>query len=142
MEVLGRYSNLCDQGERIEALREIVPLPLRSAKTRTTKHIHRRLRPPEITELVAAYQGGKTVYEFAQQFSIQRNNVSKLLKREGVLLRWRSLSPSQIDLAVELYREGHSAAAMAPHFECDPGTVRWALIKAGVRMRDSHGRER
>ena len=139
MEVLGRYSNLCDQGERIEALREIVPLPLRSAKTRTTKHIHRRLRPPEITELVAAYQGGKTVYEFAQQFS---NNVSELLKREGVLLRWRSLSPSQIDLAVELYREGHSAAAMAPHFECGPGTVRLALIKAGITMRDSHGRQR
>jgi predicted ATPase len=139
VEVLGRYSNLCDQGERIEALREIVPLPLRSAKTRTTKHVHRRLRPPEITELVAAYQGGKTVYEFAQQFS---NKVSELLKREGVLLRWRSLSPSQIDLALELYREGHSAAAMAPHFECGPGTVRLALIKAGVRMRDSHGRER
>jgi len=45
-------------------------------------------------------------------------------------------------LAVELYRDGHSAAAMAPHFECDPGTVRLALIKAGVRVRDSHGRER
>jgi len=92
--------------------------------------------------LVAAYLGGKTFYELAQQFSIHRNNVSNLLKRQGVLLRWRSLSPSQIDLAVELYREGHSAAAIAPQFECDPGTVRLALIKTGVRMRDSHGRER
>jgi hypothetical protein len=142
VEVMGFEPNHPDQGERIEALLEIALPPLRTIKTRTTNQIHRRLRPPEITELVSAYQGGKTVYQLAQQFSIHRNNVSKLLKREGVLLRWRSLFRSQINLAVELYREGHSAAAMAPHFEYDPGTVRLALIKAGVRMRDSHGRER
>jgi hypothetical protein len=140
VEVLGRYSNHSDQGERIEALLEIALPPLRTIKTRTTKQIHRRLRPPEITELVKAYQGGKTVYELAQQFSVHRNNVSKLLKREGVLLRWRSLSASQIELAVELYQAGQSAAMIAHQFACDPGTVRLALIKSGVKMRDSHGR--
>ena len=90
---------------------------------------------------MAAYQGGKTVYELAEKFSIHRNNVSKLLKGQGIVLHWRFLSSDQIDMAVQLYCEGHSAATIALQFECDPGTVRLALIKAD-RIRDSHGRER
>jgi transposase-like protein len=141
-EVLGRYSNHAELGERIDRLLEIVLPSHNSVKTKTTKQIRKRLRPAEASELVDAYRASETVYQLARQFGIHRNTVSGLLERHGVPRRGRPLSPLQIQLAVELYVVGQSAAVIARQLECDPGTVRLALIKAGVTMRDSHGREK
>ena len=142
VDLMGHWSNLSYQGERIQALVEMAPSGLIEPKSRTTKQIHRRLRPTEIGELVARYKGGATVYELADQFKIHRDTVSRLLERHGVTRRGRPLSPAQIEHAIALYVSGQSLARVAPQLECDPGTVRLALLKAGVPMRDSHGRKR
>ena len=93
-------------------------------------------------ELVAAYQAGATVYEIAERLQINRKTVSVLLERQGVPRRGRPLSPVQIEQARDLYVAGQSLATIAPQLDCDPGTVRLALLRAGIRMRDAQGRER
>jgi hypothetical protein len=68
--------------------------------------------------------------------------VSSLLERRGVPRRGKPLDPSQIMRAVRLYLSGQSLAKIAPPLKCDPGTVRLALLRSGIKMRDSHGRDR
>jgi hypothetical protein len=53
VEVLGRYSNLRDQGERIRALLDIAPEGPATPLVRTAKQIQRRLKPLEIDTSVA-----------------------------------------------------------------------------------------
>jgi DNA-binding CsgD family transcriptional regulator len=149
---MGRWSNLSEQGERLQTLVEMTPSGPEAPKCRTPKQVQRRLRPNEITDLAARYKAGATVYELADRFRIHRGTVSSLLERQGVPRREHSLTSSQIAKAIDLYSSGHSLAKIAPELACNPSTV-WlallkagvrmlALLKAGVRMRDSHGRER
>jgi DNA-directed RNA polymerase specialized sigma24 family protein len=92
--------------------------------------------------LVAGYKAGRTVYELADTLKISKTTVSKHLERQGVPRRMQSLNQEQVDKAIEMYGRGLSLAKIAPTLGCDPGTVRLALINAGVRTRDTQGRER
>jgi hypothetical protein len=139
---MGRYLNHSDQEERLRALLEIVPSGSKVTKTQTKKQVHRRLRPAQIEELATGYQAGSTVYQLAKHFRINRETVSKLLEREGLPRRQRPLSPAQIERATELYASGQSLVGVGKQIGCDGGTVRLALIKAGVQMRDCQGRKR
>jgi hypothetical protein len=50
--------------------------------------------------------------------------------------------PPQIKQAKDLYAAGQSLAAVGEQLGCHANTVRLALMNAGVRMRDCHGRGR
>jgi site-specific DNA recombinase len=142
VEVIGRYSNHCEQGERLRDLVEMLPNGPSRAKVQTKKQIHRRLRRSEIDELLAGYKAGATVYQLAERFGIHRETVSLLLERERIPRRNRPLSPVQIEQARELYATGQSLAKVGGQLGCDANTVRIALVRVGVRMRDCRGRER
>jgi hypothetical protein len=142
VEVMGRYLNPSDQGERLHDLVQIVPSRLKTVNRRTPKAIHRRLRPEQVEELVVGYNTGLTVYQLAEQFRIDRGTVSKLLEREGVPRRGHPLSPAQIKQATDLYATGLPLVSVGKRLGCDGSTVHLALRKAGVRMRDCQGRER
>jgi hypothetical protein len=142
VEVMGRYLNPCDQGERLHDLLQIVPSGPKTVNSRTPKAIHRRLRPSQVDELVTGYNAGSTVYQLAELFRINRGTVSKLLEREGVPRRGRPLSPAQIAQAKNLYHTGLSLISVGKRLGCHGSTVHLALRKAGVRMRDCQGRER
>jgi len=139
VELLGRYSKLSEQGKRLFELLEMVPTgPVRSA-SRAKRQVHRRLREPEIDELVTSYLAGLTVYELARQFSIHRYTVSEILERRGVSRRYRKLSPEQLDLACTLYRDGLSLTKVGNQLGRRAETVRQALMKAGVEIRSRNG---
>jgi transposase-like protein len=107
--------------------------------SRTIKQIQRRLRGPEIDELVAGYQGGATVYELAEQFGVHRSTVSDVLERQGVARRFGPLSPAQVATASSLYEGGLSLAKVGQQLGCHATTVREALTKAGVEIRPRNG---
>jgi DNA-binding CsgD family transcriptional regulator len=92
--------------------------------------------------LVIGYKTGSTVYQLAEQFRINRGTVSKLLEREGVPRRGRPLSPTQVEQASQLYATGMSLVSVGKQLGCDGSTIHLALRKAGVQMRDAHGRDR
>jgi hypothetical protein len=137
--VLGSYSNLCDQGEHIQHLLELVPETRRKPKPRTTKQVHRRLVQAQIEELVKAYQGGATLNELAERFLVHRDNVSRALQDQGVPRRYRLIEGERLRDAISAYNAGKSLAAIATEQEVSVDTVRMALIKASVPMRPRPG---
>jgi DNA-directed RNA polymerase specialized sigma24 family protein len=102
--------------------------------------VQHRLRDDEIDDLVAAYEGGCTVDELAEDFQVHRTTVMSNLKRRGVKTRRNhGLTPEQIEIAAELYREGWSLARVGERFHVDARTVRDTLAKFGVEIRPRRG---
>jgi hypothetical protein len=96
----------------------------------------------QVEGLIEGYAAGETTYELGTRFSIQRQTVSRILKREGIPLRNQPLSGDEIAAAIDMYGVGLSCQRIAHLLCCNHGTGRRALIGEGVRLRDSHGRER
>ena len=139
MEVLGRYSKQKPNLEKLQELLELVPSGEAPAP-RKAKQVHRRLREPEIVELVTGYLAGSTVYELADQFRVHRHTVSGVLERRGISRRYQKLSPDQLDLACALYRDGLSLTKVGGQLGRRAETVRQALMRAGVEIRARNGR--
>jgi DNA-binding transcriptional ArsR family regulator len=139
-ELLGRYSNWTSWANRTRSIeRTGANRPETSPRTRGTA---RRLSDDEVTELVARYHAGATIYDLAERFKIHRTTVSQHLHRRGVTMRGLSLDESQVDHATWLYERGWSVARIGSYLGVNGGTVWLALRAHRVRMRDTHGRER
>jgi len=142
VEVMGRYLNPSDQGERLREILEIAPTGSQAALPRTPKQVFRRLEPNKVAELVHAYVDGRRVDDLASEFQINKSTVSGHLDRAGVARRWRKLRSADVQEAKHLYASGLSLAKVAERFGVHASTVHSALRKAGVQMRDTQGRER
>ncbi|MBK3640477.1 hypothetical protein [Streptomyces sp. MBT33] len=101
----------------------------------------KRLKEPQVKELIDAYTQGASTYQLAERYDIKRQTVSSILKRNGVTPRWRRLAETDMDYAEHLYTyQDMSAARIADRLKVDPETVRLRLRKRGVQMRDPHDR--
>ena len=80
MEVIGRYSNHPDQRELLEEVLGLDPVGGVQPKTPTNRQVHRRLREAQIEDLVEAYKYVFTVYQLADQFPINRETLSLILR--------------------------------------------------------------
>jgi hypothetical protein len=139
VEVLGRYSNLVDQGERVSYLLQIVPSGPSEAKTRTPKRVCRRLDPAQVEQLVARYAEGVPVADLAATFGIDQWTVQKYARRHGLPRRSPRLGPVQTAEATRLYLAGQSLAKLSDHFGVATDTVAAALRRAGVTLRPRRG---
>lgn len=70
VEVVGRWSNHLEQGERLDELVGMAPTECAKPRVGTRKQVQRRLRPREVEDLIAGYLGGATVYQLGRQFRI------------------------------------------------------------------------
>ena len=136
---MGRYSNLCEQGERFRELLEMVPSGPLKPTSRTIRKNQRRLRDAELDRLVAGYQSGATVYELADQFGVHRHTVSDILERNDVPRRYQKLSSEQIETARSLYRSGLSLTKIGHQVDRSAETIRQALLRVGIQMRPRNG---
>jgi hypothetical protein len=84
VEVLGRYSNLLEQGERVQTLLQIVPDGSPEVNLRTPRQVQRRLTPAETDQLIAEYESGDSVKDLARRHNLHRETVSKILTRHGI----------------------------------------------------------
>jgi hypothetical protein len=133
--VLERYSNLFDQGERLQTLLEIVPEGSSEVKLRTPRQVQNRLTKAQAAELVAAYEVRLGVLDLAQLFDIHRDTVSSILNRRGVVRRRRGITKELLDETIKDYQAGWSLSRLGTKLAVDPGTVAAALKKAGVPLR-------
>ncbi len=115
-----------------------LPLTPQSSKRKSQP----RLSDQKASQIVAAYEAGKTVNELATFYSCHRVTVSAVLHRKGVALRFTSPTPEQIHEMVHFYQSGLSLAKVGERFGFNPSTVLTQLRKAGVVTRDAHGRVR
>jgi hypothetical protein len=50
---------------------------------------------PQVQQVIAGYQVGATVYQLGNQFGIDRETVSRILRRHYITLRGTSLTPTK-----------------------------------------------
>ncbi len=92
--------------------------------------------------LVSAYLGGQSIAGIAKALEVHRTTVADHLTRAGVEKRSKSMSPAQIDGAVQDYAAGQSLEKIGTRLGFDSTTVLKELRLRGVQTRDTHGQER
>lgn len=92
--------------------------------------------------MAARYVGGATVGELAEEFACDRQTAARRLKAHGVPMRNRPPSDEEVRRFVQLYGSGLSLAKVATETDFSEKTIMTYLRKQGVRLRDTHGRER
>ena len=104
---------------------------------------NRRLSRTERTQLAEQYKIGMSALELARQYGIHRHTVVKHLQRDGIVIRGSQvkMTPDMIERAKQLYADGQSLAVIGERPCVDASTVHNVLKKAGVKMRDTHGRQ-
>jgi predicted transcriptional regulator len=133
--MLGRYSHLCEQGERLKALLEMVPQGSTETFPRTPKRVMHRLKVAEVEALVAGYASGVGITELVEQFQVDQSTVQKYVRPAGLPRRSQRVPPTKVDEVVLLYGAGHSVESIAEKLEVAPTTVRRALTRAEVALR-------
>jgi transposase-like protein len=86
--------------------------------------------------------GGVTTAELGREFGVDRQTVQRKLRAMGVRMYGSSLTADEIAEATRLYASGLTVTKVATAIGRGDNAVRNALIRAGVRLRDTHGRAR
>ncbi|WP_129670194.1 helix-turn-helix domain-containing protein [Phytoactinopolyspora endophytica] len=95
-----------------------------------SRQIQGRLDAAETDGLIEAYREGLTVRELAVKFGIERRTASAHLRRRGVPMRQRGLSPAQKDQARALREQGWSYGRIGDKFGIDAATARYHILRA------------
>jgi lambda repressor-like predicted transcriptional regulator len=93
-----------------------------------------------LSDLIAGYESGETTYQLASTHGLNRNTVAAHLRSAGVSIRMDSMTPEQIELAMEYYRTGWSLARIGHEVGADAETVRKRLRERGVTLRSTSRR--
>jgi DNA-binding MarR family transcriptional regulator len=93
------------------------------------------------TALCSLYLSGKTTYELAFDFAIERHTVSRMLKRNNVLVRKkpeasrRKIATNDLPFLRELYEKGYSSQELAKKFNTYSSNITANLRMAGTKIR-------
>ena|ERR1700733_864808 len=149
-----RYSNLDTPSKTLQILHAIglispdgKPVPRSDHSTEQIDpaqafKLDQRLKPKIVAEIVARYEAGEPSTAIAASYGLSKGSVIRLLRDADIPIRNQGLTEDQIAGAAQLYASGLSLAKIGVKFGVDHGTVWRALKKRGVKMRDTHGRER
>ena len=102
----------------------------------------KKLSSSIVSKLISDYSEGIPIHELAKINGVHRATISARLDRAGVSKRPRSMSQTQIDEAVQHYASGQSLEKIGNGLGFDSTTVLKELRLRGVKMCDTHGRER
>jgi hypothetical protein len=107
----------------------------------TRIQIQTRLSPSDSARLCSDYQAGATLNALASKYRVHKRTASAVLERAGVARRSYNTGPSDEakSLAVELYDQGHSTAAIGAVLGFSSETIRSHLIKTGITLRPRRG---
>ena len=78
------------------------------------------------------------INDLVATFGISQSAILNNLKRLGAEPR-RGIVQRRLEEARSLYEQGWSLSRLGRHFGVNPATVRYTLLKAGVRMRPRSG---
>ncbi len=96
----------------------------------------RRLTEAQVSEMVARYESGATVYELAAEFGCHRTTVAARLKKAGIAMRFQSPTSAAIDSMVRLYGSGLSLLEVGKQLGLCANTVRNCLRGRPIEARN------
>ncbi|QNE18691.1 helix-turn-helix domain-containing protein [Kribbella qitaiheensis] len=142
----GSYYNTNAQVSDLERLAKQLPKPTTSrepaAASRRRPRTAKQLNAEQTARLIAGYRAGAKLRELGRQFGIHPDTAGLILRRHGVKMRSKGLSPDQEVEAERLYATGLSLKRVGERLGVDGETVRRTLIANDFRLRDQHGRSR
>lgn len=138
MDLLHAYSKQSGRPDVAAQLALAAGQHRRSPTTRSTAKSARRLRGPEIDDLVASYETTHSVSAVARQFRISRQTVTKLLASRG-LETVRRMTAADVATATEQYVRGDSVATIGRQLGFDTQTVLSQLRAVGTTIRPRNG---
>jgi AraC-like DNA-binding protein len=101
------------------------------------RSLRRRLSPREIKDLVARYTAGEDTPALSREYGISKTGLLQLFQAEGVTLRRRAMTPTDVERAVHLYESGLTINDVVRQVGYSSSTVQRVLHKMGVCMRPS-----
>ncbi|HJA04974.1 MAG TPA: hypothetical protein H9800_08975 [Candidatus Microbacterium stercoravium] len=95
-----------------------------------------------LDEAERRYKGGEILREIAGDLGVSRQRLADRLRERGMRLRRAKPSSEQVLEMYRRYEQGESLARVGERMGFNASSVRAALIAAGVKLRDTHGRVR
>jgi len=133
---MGRYLNLSEQGECIQAVLEIVLSGLPKSNSEAPRRFRQSMDPTEIDDLAEAYKAGKSIKELADEFEIDRSTVLKKLQLVDMPRRYPALDPEQCEQVCRLYEGGLNSTEIGQMFDVSAETVLRTLRRIGIKIRN------
>jgi Zn-dependent peptidase ImmA (M78 family) len=88
------------------------------------------------------YRDGEILRAIAGDLGVSRQRLAERLRERGVRLRGEKPSSEQVREMCLRYEQGESLARIGERLGFNPSSVRVCLLRAGMALRDPHGRER
>lgn len=102
--------------------------------SRTSRRRARQLRASEVELVVGRYLAVRNIRTVAREFQVSRTTIARILTEHGIDAS-RRMTDAQTSVAVELYEQGLSSAAIGQRLGFDNHTILKALRGCGVAIR-------
>lgn len=86
--------------------------------------------------MVARYEAGETSTALAAEYRVAKSTILGILRTGNVVVRRQPLTAEQVSEAARLYQDGLSLSQVATQLGVNQETMRVAIIKAGVALRE------
>jgi transposase-like protein len=72
----------------------------------------------------------------ADEYGVAKSTILRILRESRVVVRRQSLTAEQVSEAADLYESGLSLSQVAKRLDVNQETMRVAILKAGVILRE------
>ncbi|KAB1643906.1 hypothetical protein [Gulosibacter chungangensis] len=96
----------------------------------------KRLSDEARAQVVARYSAGDTTTVLAKDYDVAKSTIIGILRANNVVVRRQPMTADQVSQAARLYESGLSLSQVAATLDVNQETMRVAIIKAGVVLRE------
>ncbi|MEV7758945.1 helix-turn-helix domain-containing protein [Microbacterium sp. NPDC089180] len=86
--------------------------------------------------VVTRYSNGETSTALAEKYGVAKSTILRILREARVVVRRQPLTHDQVREAARLYESGLSLSQVAKRLDVNQETMRTAILKAGVVLRE------
>lgn len=95
-----------------------------------------RLSDTARADVVSRYSAGETSTALAKEYNVAKSTILGILRANSVVVRRQPLTKQQVAEAARLYEAGSSLSQVAEALKVNQETMRMAIIKVGVVLRE------
>ncbi|WP_299303361.1 hypothetical protein [uncultured Brachybacterium sp.] len=95
-----------------------------------------RLSDTARADVASRYSAGETSTALAKEYGVANSTILGILRANSVVVRRQPLTKQQVAEAARLYEAGSSLSQVAEVLKVNQETMRMAILKAGVVLRD------
>ena len=96
----------------------------------------KRLSDEARAQVVARYSAGDTTTALAKDYGVAKSTIIGIFRANNVVVRRQPMTAQQVGEAARLYKTGLSLSQVAAAVGVNQETMRVAIIKAGVVLRE------